>query len=45
YVKDLFGLKVENERKLDRLRRALLLSLAVPDEGASDAAPEGAAER
>ena len=34
YVKDVFGLKVENERKLDALREALLAALANPDEPA-----------
>jgi [protein-PII] uridylyltransferase len=32
YVKDIFGLKVENERKLTQLREALLKALANPDE-------------
>jgi hypothetical protein len=32
YVKDIFGLKVENERKLAVLREALLKALASPDE-------------
>jgi [protein-PII] uridylyltransferase len=32
YVKDVFGLKVENERKLTALRDALLHALANPDE-------------
>jgi [protein-PII] uridylyltransferase len=32
YVKDVFGLKVENERKLAGLREALLKALASPDE-------------
>jgi [protein-PII] uridylyltransferase len=32
YVKDIFGLKVENERKLAALREALLKALATPDE-------------
>jgi [protein-PII] uridylyltransferase len=32
YVKDVFGLKVENERKLAALREALLGALANPDE-------------
>jgi [protein-PII] uridylyltransferase len=36
YVKDVFGLKVENERKLLQLREALLAALASPDD---DAAP------
>jgi [protein-PII] uridylyltransferase len=34
YVKDVFGLKVENERKLGTLREALLKALANPDEAA-----------
>jgi [protein-PII] uridylyltransferase len=34
YVKDVFGLKVENERKLALLRDALLAALASPDETA-----------
>ena len=34
YVKDVFGLKVENERKLAALRDALLAALANPDETA-----------
>jgi [protein-PII] uridylyltransferase len=32
YVKDVFGLKVENERKLQQLREALLEALASPDD-------------
>ena len=32
YVKDVFGLKVENDRKLAALRRALLDALQAPDE-------------
>ena len=32
YVKDVFGLKVENERKLATLRQALLAALQPPDE-------------
>ncbi len=32
YVKDVFGLKVENERKLAGLRHALLAALATPEE-------------
>jgi len=32
YVKDVFGLKVENERKLAQLRDALLAALAPPDD-------------
>ncbi len=34
YVKDVFGLKVENERKLTALRAALLAALGGPDEPA-----------
>ena len=34
YVKDVFGLKVENEHKLTTLRDALLKALANPDEAA-----------
>ena len=32
YVKDVFGLKIENERKLATLREALLVALAPPEE-------------
>ncbi len=32
YVKDVFGLKLENERKLAQLRQALLAALASPDD-------------
>ena len=32
YVKDVFGLKVENERKLAQLREALLAALQAPDD-------------
>ncbi|MBN8908578.1 MAG: ACT domain-containing protein, partial [Rhodospirillales bacterium] len=32
YVKDVFGLKIENERKLAQLRTALLKALENPDE-------------
>ena len=35
YVKDVFGLKVENERKLAQLRAALLAALDSPDEEAT----------
>jgi [protein-PII] uridylyltransferase len=38
YVKDVFGLKVEHERKLAQLRAALIEALAPPDAGAADAA-------
>ena len=34
YVKDIFGLKVENDRKLAVLRQALLTALAPPVDGA-----------
>ncbi len=34
YVKDVFGLKVENERKLSQLRTALLAALGSPEEPA-----------
>ena len=45
YVKDIFGLKVENDRKLATLREGLLKALASPDEvppadaGSSDPLP------
>ena len=32
YVKDVFGLKIENERKLGQLREALLQALDNPDD-------------
>ena len=35
YVKDIFGLKVENERKLPKLREALLAALAGPEDVAT----------
>jgi [protein-PII] uridylyltransferase len=38
YVKDVFGLKVEHERKLAQLRAALIEALAPPEAGAADAA-------
>ncbi len=41
YVKDVFGLKIENERKLAALRQALLAALQAPD----DAAPVTPAPR
>jgi [protein-PII] uridylyltransferase len=37
YVKDVFGLKVENERKLAQLREALLAALTPPEETAAPA--------
>jgi len=39
YVKDVFGLKVENEHKLERLRSALLAALAPADEGQPSSGP------
>ena len=39
YVKDVFGLKVENERKLGQLREALLAALASPDDTAPTPVP------
>ena len=45
YVKDVFGLKVENERKLAGLREALLEALANPDEVAPVAAVPAARHR
>ena len=39
YVKDVFGLKIENERKLAALREALLKALANPDEADAPALP------
>ena len=32
YVKDVFGLKIENERRLNKLREALLVALNSPDD-------------
>ncbi len=37
YVKDIFGLKVENERKLNTLRKAIDRALATPDPAAPPA--------
>ena len=45
YVKDVFGLKVENERKLSLLRQALLSALQAPDESTPDAAPAARRKR
>ncbi len=39
YVKDVFGLKVENDRKLAQLRAALLAALESPDETAPTPVP------
>lgn len=40
YVKDVFGLKVENERKLSQLRAALLAALQSPEDDAAPPLPE-----
>jgi [protein-PII] uridylyltransferase len=45
YVKDVFGLKVENERKLAQLREALLTALASPDDVAPAPVPAPAKRR
>jgi [protein-PII] uridylyltransferase len=45
YVKDVFGLKVENDRKLALLREALLAALASPDEVAPAPTPAPAKRR
>jgi [protein-PII] uridylyltransferase len=42
YVKDVFGMKVENERKLNQLRNALLEALSP---GADDLAPQPGVQR
>jgi [protein-PII] uridylyltransferase len=39
YVKDVFGLKVENERKLAALRQALLAALQTPDDAVAPPQP------
>ena len=39
YVKDVFGLKVENERKLAALRQALLTALQAPDDSTPEPGP------
>ncbi len=41
YVKDIFGMKVEHENKLERIREAVLAAL---NDGAAEAAPANAAE-
>ena len=38
YIKDVFGLKIENERKLRQLKKALLQALINPDETTTPAA-------
>jgi [protein-PII] uridylyltransferase len=45
YVKDVFGLKIENERKLAQLREALLAALASPDDAAPAPLPAPARRR
>jgi [protein-PII] uridylyltransferase len=45
YVKDVFGLKVENERKLAALREALLIALASPEEMTPVQAPSAPKRR
>jgi [protein-PII] uridylyltransferase len=45
YVKDVFGLKVENERKLLQLREALLAALASPEDEAAPAPVPAPAKR
>jgi [protein-PII] uridylyltransferase len=44
-VKDVFGLKIENERKLASLREALLEALGTPEELPAPEIPEGARRR
>jgi [protein-PII] uridylyltransferase len=41
YVKDVFGLKIENERKLAQLREALLEALHSPEDPATTASGAG----
>ena len=45
YVKDVFGLKVENDRKLTALRAALLEALGSPEEPANAPVPSPAPRR
>jgi [protein-PII] uridylyltransferase len=45
YVKDVFGLKIENERKLTQLRQALLKALENPDELPPPEVPAGRRRR
>ena len=45
YVKDVFGLKIENERKLAALRKALLTALQTPDDNAPEAVLPGRRKR
>ncbi len=39
YVKDVFGLKIENDRKLSQLREALLAALTSPDDAVQPVVP------
>jgi [protein-PII] uridylyltransferase len=39
YVKDVFGLKIENDRKLAQLRDGLLAALVSPDDAAAPIVP------
>ncbi len=45
YVKDVFGLKIENERKLAALRQALLTALQAPDDSTPAPAPLASRKR
>ena len=45
YLKDVFGLKVENERKLGQLRDALLAALVSPEDSAPEPVPAPAKRR
>ena len=45
YVKDVFGLKVENDRKLSSLRAALVMALGGPDEPVALPVPVSARRR
>ncbi len=38
-MKDVFGLKIENDRKLSQLRESLLAALITPDEVAAVVVP------
>ena len=45
YVKDVFGLKIENERKLAVLRKALLTALQTPEDSTPEAVLPGRRKR
>jgi [protein-PII] uridylyltransferase len=45
YLKDVFGLKIENDRRLVQLRDALLAALASPDDGDTHTTPLPAGRR